>query len=279
MKKIGIAATVCIIFGLFLIKTKTPLIINDFVEIPAGNYWIGAVNNPLNPKRQVKLQRFYIHIHEVTNREFKQFVQATDYVTTAERLKNAMIFFPGLEEYEWKNDTTAYWEFPNGQTRSNIENKQNHPVTCISFSDVKAYCKWANVRLPTLEEWEVVSRAKSKKRYYWGSVTENIYKNANIWKGETHQKVAHQEIDIYTSPVKSYLPNDWGIYDIYGNVFEFCENKPDLLNAYPSLVCARGGSWWCSTNSCNYFNSVDIGRIQRLASFSNQGFRVVKDEL
>jgi sulfatase modifying factor 1 len=76
--------------------------------------------------------------------------------------------------------------------------------------------------------------------------------------------------------VGSYKPNPWGLYDMYGNVFEFCAGLPKALEEVPNLGVARGGSWWCSRHSCNYFNSADIGKANVHASFSNQGFRVVR---
>jgi sulfatase modifying factor 1 len=66
-------------------------------------------------------------------------------------------FSPGLKEFEWMNDTTAYWRYPNGKSCGSIEDKMNHPVTSISYADVLAYCKWAKVRLPSLDEWEIAS--------------------------------------------------------------------------------------------------------------------------
>jgi hypothetical protein len=83
---------------------------------------------------------------------------------------------------------------------------------------------------------------------------------------------------MYTSPVGHFAPNPWGLYDMYGNVFEFCSGavRPDEKE---SLSHARGGSWWCSARSCHYFNSYNIGRVNKRASFSNQGFRVAVSRL
>ena len=130
-----------------------------FVLVPAGTYTIGKLNHQLNPLRKVKVDSFYIASSETTNRQFESFVNAIAYKTDAERNHNAMVFQPGLKEFKWLQDSTAYWRFPNGTSRGGIEKKMDHPVTCISYNDIMAYCKWAGVRLPTLEEWEIASRA------------------------------------------------------------------------------------------------------------------------
>jgi formylglycine-generating enzyme len=247
-----------------------------FVTIPKGVYVIGKKNHLLNPLRKITVDSFSIAATEVTNAEFEKFVTATNYKTDAEKSNNAMVFEPGLEEYKWLEDTTAFWRFPNGITRGSIDGKMNHPVTCISHRDALAYCKWAGVRLPTLNEWEIASRAHSKEYYFWGQQRDSIAKYANIWHGKNHLIADSSDGYLYTSPVGSFAPNQWGLYDIYGNVFELCSDQLIQYKKRKNVVHARGGSWWCSINSCNFFNSVDIGRVSKFASFSNQGFRVVK---
>lgn len=247
---------------------------SSFVLIKKGAYPIGKRGHSLNPQRTVTVDDFYISKTETTNEEFKKFIDATGYKTDAERLKNAMVFKPGLKEFEWLEDSTAYWQFPNGISRGGIENKMDHPVTCISFTDIMAYCKWSGVRLPTLDEWEIASRAGSTTNYFFGTTNTEISKYANIWRGGDHLAADSSDGYMYTSPVASFVPNKWGLYDIYGNVFEFCFGK--LKGDQATTVHARGGSWWCSKNACNFFNSYDIGRVNLHASFSNQGFRVVK---
>jgi len=248
---------------------------SDYILVPGGEYIIGKKNHVLNPQRKVKVDSFFIASTEITNLQFEKFVFATSYQTDAERLHNAMVFEPGLNEFEWENDSSAYWRFPNGISRGDIENKMNHPVTCISFSDAMAYCRWAGVRLPSLKEWEIACRAGTITNYFFGDDRREISRYANIWYGKNHLTADSSDGYMYTSPVASFLPNQWGLYDMYGNVFEFCSGK--LKETEPSTtVHARGGSWWCSKNSCNFFNSSDIGRVNIHASFSNQGFRVVK---
>jgi sulfatase modifying factor 1 len=248
----------------------------NFVLVPAGKYIIGKKGHASNPRRNIFLKEFYISKTETTNAEFARFVSATSYKTDAERMHNAMVFQAGLDEFEWLQDSTAYWRFPNGSTRGSIENKMDHPVTCISYTDIIAYCKWAGVRLPSLEEWEVACRAGTSTDYFFGDDQKLIGQYANIWHGKKHLQADSSDGYQYTSPVGSFAPNKWGLYDVYGNVFEFCSGKlkPNQAN---TVVHARGGSWWCSTRSCSFFNSYDIGRSNIHASFSNQGFRVAKN--
>lgn len=264
------------ICGIFFAQKTSAQSDTGFVQIPKGEYWIGGREHQLNPLRKVKTSGFKIASTELTNRLFKEFVAATHYRTDAERLKNAMVFEPGLEEFRWLRDTTAYWRFPNGTSRGGIEEKMDHPVTSISYEDAKAYCKWAKVRLPTLDEWEIASRAGARTTFFWGEDMDQIIKYANIWHGRNHLAADQSDGYLYTAPVASFKPNGFGLYDVYGNVFEFCEGSLKTDPKDRKIAHARGGSWWCSRNACGFFNSLDIGRVSPRASFSNQGFRVVK---
>lgn len=228
-------------------------------HIPAGTYTVGKKGHLQNPLRKVSTAGFEISATELTNAAFEKFVAATGYVTDAERFKDAMVFVPGLPEFRWLEDSTASWRFPNGKSREGISEKMEHPVTTISYHDAQAYCTWAKVRLPTLDEWEIASR---------GAVV------GNIWHGRNHLQADNSDGYMYTAPVGHFLPNAFGLYDMFGNVFEFCSGA--LPGDGKNIVHARGGSWWCSKNACSFFNATDIGRVHRRASFSNQGFRVVK---
>lgn len=275
MKKFASIALILILFSgvCIILFSKSD---DQFVEIDGGTYRIGAKDNPGNPLRYVKLESYEISKTEVTNEQFAAFVKATGYVTTAEKYQNAMTFRVGLEEFEWIEDKTANWRYPFGKSMGGIEHKQDHPVTCISFKDALAYCEWAHERLPTLAEWEVASRCGSRTRYFWGQDEKRLPEFANTWINDDHLAVPRKDRHLFTSPVASYDANPWGLYDLYGNVFEFCADKTPYFESVKTIACARGGSWWCSLNSCSYFNSEDIGRIDRFASFSNHGFRTVR---
>jgi formylglycine-generating enzyme len=245
-----------------------------FIVIPAGSYTVGKKDYRQNPLRTVTIKTFRLAIFETTNREFAAFVAATHYKTDAERYHNAMVFEPGLEEFRWLQDSTATWRWPNGITRGGIESRLDHPVACISYRDALAYCAWAGSSLPNLDEWEIACRAGTTTDYFFGSDDSHIGEYANIWHGHDHLTADTSDGYMYTSPVGSFRPNPWGLYDMYGNVFEFCTGKVSPAES-PTLSHGRGGSWWCSKNSCGSFNSYAIGSVNSHASFSNQGFRVV----
>lgn len=248
----------------------------DFVKISAGTYILGSESSKVNPKHLLETKEFFISKYEITNAQFKEFADATGYQTTAEKYKNARTFRVGLGEFEWIDDSTANWRFPFGKEMGGIEDKMNYPVTTISFVDIEAFCKWAGVRLPTLDEWEIACRAESEGKYFFGKDSSQINEYANIWINRTHKEVIKEDKYLFHSPVGSFKPNGWGLYDMYGNNFEFCTGRYPQIKDKDKLACARGGSWWCSKNSCNYFNSIDIGSVNKIASFSNHGFRVVK---
>jgi len=252
---------------------------DGYLLIEGGDYQLGDSLHSLNQAHTATLAPFWIGVHEVTNAEFQAFVEATAYVTIAERDKNAKVFYPGLGEFKWVDDSTANWRFPNGVSRGGITEKMDHPVTTVSFIDIKAYCKWAGVRLPTLDEWEVAARHGTRSVFFWGNnKMAPISEYGNVWGGKDHLVPDSVDAYLYTAPVGSFSPSPNGLFDIYGNVFEFCADRPGRMQDQDDLACARGGSWWCSTHSCAFFNSLDIGRSKIWASFSNQGFRVVKDK-
>jgi len=246
-----------------------------FVLVPKGQYAVGKKGHLRNPYRSVSVDSFWIAATETTNLAFAAFVTATAYKTDAEKRHDALVYKPGVKEFEWVNDTTACWRYPNGIEEGGVDHKMNHPVTCISYTDIMAYCRWAGVRLPTLDEWEIACRAGSTTDYFFGNSQQSINKYANIWYGKDHVTPDSADGYQFTSPVGSFASNAWGLYDMYGNVFEFCTGKVSASES-KTIAHARGGSWWCSRYSCSFFNSYDIGRVNIHASFSNQGFRVVK---
>lgn len=247
--------------------------------IPAGSYAIGAENHPANPAREVKLASFWIAEAETTNAQFTAFVNATHYVTDAEKRGFGQVFTEGMADWAWNSVKGANWKFPLGPDGPAAADLPQHPVTQISGADAEAYCKWAELRLPTLTEWEAAARAGAKTKFPWGDTYSA--KQANTWDGKSHRKNLLTDGFRYTSPVKSFPPNAWGLYDVIGNVFEYCQGIPATLMTRAGqerrIMSGRGGSWWCSEDTCSYFNLVDIGTMDKHGSLANQGFRVAKD--
>lgn len=242
-----------------------------FVKVKGGSYRVGEAGHLRNPLRTVKLAGFEIGVTEVTNAQFESFIQATSYVTDAEKNGFGMTFREGMEDWKWESTRGADWRHPFGPAS---EMQADHPVTQISFNDATAYCRWAGGRLPTVEEWEVAARAGAETplRWPWG----NVYSPrgrflANTWQGPSHRRNTMKDGYLYTAPVAQFPPNAWGLYDVIGNVFEYCTDARS-----GGMAAGRGGSWWCSEGTCDFYNLIDIGRMHPRATLPNQGFRVVR---
>lgn len=260
-------------------ETKTGPNHHLLVQVPAGTYMLGTTGHKLNPPHSFKTDGFLISDAETTNAQFAAFVAATGYRTQAEKNGWSLSGGEGSAEWEWKHTDGANWRLPFGPGGPEAAKLPQHPVTQICGDDARAYCKWIGGRLPTLQEWETAARAGARTRYPWGDTLQP--KLANIWNGKNHLKNTREDGIVLTSPVRSFPPNSWGLHDVIGNVFEYCEGHPPWMTTKDAerRICGRGGSWWCSSNSCDFYNLVDTGSMIRTASLPNQGFRVVFDTL
>jgi formylglycine-generating enzyme required for sulfatase activity len=207
------------------------------------------------PAHKVKIDEFYMDETEVTNAQFRKFTDATGYITTAEKapdvneimkqvppgtapppkemLVPGSITFPypsGIQNreysgilYQWTPG--ADWKHPDGP-ESSIEGKDNHPVVHISWQDANEYAKWAGKRLPTEAEWEYAARGGQEgKLYPWGDETPfGKTKYANIWEGTFPYRNLNEDGFAATAPVKSFPPNNYKLYDMGGNVWEWCSD-------------------------------------------------------
>ncbi|MCX2746048.1 formylglycine-generating enzyme family protein [Mangrovivirga sp. M17] len=204
------------------------------------------------PAHEVYVDGFFIDIHEVTNKQFKKFVEETGYITVAERpidweemkkqlppgtpkpadsmlAPGSLIFNKKVEEVQNMNNYYQWWEWKKGANwkqpygpGSNIDGKDNYPVVHIAFEDAQAYCRWANRRLPTESEWEAAAKGTlTMCTYTWGNDDNKINAMANTWQGIFPTKNESEDGFKYISPVKSYPPNSAGIYDMAGNVWEW----------------------------------------------------------
>ena len=250
-----------------------------FIKVKGGTFALGSDSTETNFTHTITIADFEIAETETTNEQFELFVNATGYVTDAEKKGYAKVFRENLPEWEWELCKGACWKYPFGPNNDGAENKRNHPVTQISAADAKAYCEWLGARLPTLDEWEVAGRAGVKTLYPWGnSLKINDKYLANTWQGKDHKDNLKEDGFLFTSPIKSFPPNKIGLYDIIGNVFEYCSNEIKEIDENDTTIytTGRGGSWWCSTNSCNYLNLLERGQMPFHESICNQGFRVAK---
>ncbi len=247
------------------------------VRIAVGNYELGSADHKLNRPHRFKTEGFFISDAETTNAQFAEFVKATGYRTFAERTGWSLSGGEGSAEWEWKRVEGADWRHPFGPDGPAAEKLPDHPVTQISGEDARAYCRWVGGRLPALDEWETAARAGSVSAYPWGK--EFSMKACNVWNGPSHLRNTREDGFVLTSPVRSFAPNAWGLHDVIGNVFEYCEGYAPWMasDVVKTRICGRGGSWWCSANSCDFFNLLDIGGMVKTASLPNQGFRVVFD--
>lgn len=230
------------------------------IWIPRGNFFMGSATGPSDarPIHDVTVDGFWMDETEVTNAEFLRFVEATGYVTWAERKPEAKDFpdvppellEPGALVFRspaptdqgpsqwWHWQAGANWRHPEGPG-SGIENRMDHPVVQIAWEDAEAYAQWAGKRLPTEAEWEFAARGGlDQATYTWGNTKSSQGKGmANIWSGEFPTKNTKEDGYDQTAPVKSYPPNGYELYDMSGNVWEWTADwyRPDYYQKSPAI--------------------------------------------
>ena len=304
--------------------------------IPGGEFSMGALDPPAadqvamhgaedaRPIHRVYVDGFWMDKTDVTNEEFARFVKATDYVTVAER-KPAAEDFPGAplenlvagsvvfsppdhpvplnDHFQWWSYVKgANWRHPEGP-RSNIKGREKYPVVQVAYPDALAYAKWAGKRLPTEAEWEFAARGGlAGKRYPWGDEFQPSAKwMANTYQG--HFPVSDTGADGYVgiSPVVQFPPNDYGLYDMAGNVWQWTSDwyRPDY---YQQLAEAggvarnphgpdtpfdpsepneqkrvhRGGSFLCTDQYCSRYVVGTRGKGEISTATNHLGFRCVR---
>jgi len=307
----------------------------NMVYIPAGEFLMGASDEEGRedeyPQHKVKVSAFWIDQTEVTNASFSKFVKETGYVTTAERkpdweelkkqlpegtpkppdsvlVASSLVFSPpkkitslndASQWWEWKQG--ADWRHPEGP-KSNLKGKENFPVVHVSWDDAQAYCKWAGKRLPTEAEWEYAGRGGLKDATYpWGNeAIEKGEAKANTWQGDFPIKNTNQDGYPRLAPVKKFKPNGYGLYDIAGNVWEWCsdwyradyyekqtgsttnplgpkDSYDPMEPAVPKKV-VRGGSFMCNASYCKGYRVTSRMKTSKDTGLAHTGFRCVSSK-
>ena len=328
---------------LLLIFCSTPFLYAQSKKgksVPKGMVWIqgGEFTQGSNevyarpeeqPAHKVKVSGFFIDITEVTNAQFAEFVNATGYVTTAERAPtmdeimsqlppgtpqpDSALLVPGSmvfkmsdtrllsDDYRqwWFWVPGASWRYPEGPD-SDIAGKEQHPVVQVSWDDAVAYAKWAGKRLPTEAEWEFAARGGLKnKKFAWGDEEpEGKKQRANIWHGSFPDSNSADDGYIRTAPVKSYPPNGFGLYDMAGNVWEWCsdwfddeyykslagkvtvdpqgsDHSFDRAEPYTTKRIQKGGSFLCHISYCERYRPSARQQSTHDSGMSHVGFRCV----
>ena len=312
---------------------------SSMVWIPGGEFSMGSADPTVDsvcgghekmrdarPIHRVYVDGFWMDKTEVTNDQFKKFVDATHYKTIAEiaptreefptapeanLVAGSTVFTPTPNPvplnnfYQWwRYEKGADWKHPEGP-KSNIINKGNYPVVQIAYADAAAYAKWAGKRLPTEAEWEFAARGgRSGNIYAWGDELKPHGKwMANIYEGHFPVKDTGSDGFAGIAPVAKFPPNDYGLYDVAGNVWEWCSDwyRADY---YAQIAAAadrgvvrnpqgpdtpwdpaepkekkrvhRGGSFLCTDQYCTRYMIGTRGKGEVNTAANHLGFRCVR---
>jgi formylglycine-generating enzyme len=299
------------------------------IHLSGGTFQMGCGDEcPMDdakPVHTVVLDSFWIDATPVTNRQFNEFVSKTKYKTVAEKKPKAedypdapkenlkagsAVFTPqdvNLENpYAWWSFTPgAYWRKPEGpKSFDAVRDKADYPVVHVTYDDALHYCRWAAKDLPTEAQYEYAARGGLiRKKFAWGDELKPGSKwQANIWQGVFPSKNTAEDGYVGLSPVKAFSPNSFGLYDVAGNVWQWCKDwyRPDTYaeqvkskqniknpqgprsGSDPSEEgiakrVQRGGSYLCSEQYCVRYLVGSRGRGSPDSSASNLGFRCVKN--
>lgn len=311
---------------------KTPASIppEGMVWIPGGEFWMGSDEpgfTDARPWHRVYVDGFWMDKTEVTNEQFEKFVKATGHVTLAERaptkeefpnappenlVAGSVVFSPPTEPVAlddhlqwWSYVKGANWRHPSGP-ESDLKGREKYPVVHIAYNDALAYCKWAGKRLPTEAEFEFAARGGlDRKTYVWGNEFQPGGKwMANTFQGHFPDKNTGEDGFTGAAPVGSFPPNNYGLLDIAGNVWEWTSDwyRPDYYQTLadqggvthnpqgpadsldPSEPGTKkrvhkGGSFLCTDQYCKRYEPGGRGKGEPDTGTNHLGFRCVRSPM
>ncbi len=235
------------------------------------------------PTRRVKLDAFEIDAVEVTNVQFQSFIEATGYLTEAEKIQpgfdvpGGAVFIQPTATHPswWRFVEGANWRHPEGP-ESSIIGRETHPVVQVTLDDARAFAQWAGRRLPTEEEWEYAAKAGADTLYVWGSEkSPDGNEMANTWQGAFPIQNTREDGYHLRSPVGCYDPNAYGLYDMIGNVWEWTDTPWGSPGSNP-VHTIKGGSFLCAENFCRRYRASARQPQEIDFSTNHIGFRTVK---
>ena len=262
----------------------------DMALIPGGAFRMGCdrreghPSDGEGPSRPVELTPFLIDTTSVSNARFARFVEASGYRTDAERLGWSFVFGGLLpDDFEptrgvasapwWREVFGADWRHPEGP-HSNIAGRDNLPVIHVSHNDALAFCRWAGKRLPDEAEWEKAARGGlESKRFPWGDdETPDGQHRCNVWQGTFPSDNAVSDGFYGLAPVDAFRQNDFGLYNIVGNCWQWCTNWFDDEHR-----AMRGGSYLCHPSYCWRYRCAARSASTPDSTTGHVGFRCVTD--
>ena len=256
--------------------------------IPSQTFLMGNSESDSRTKaHEVTLESYEIQSLEVTNRQFARFVEATNFVSTAERNGESQVF--DVASKAWRRVAGADWRHPEGPY-SSIAGREDWPVVQVSWRDAAAFAAWAGMRLPTEAEWECAARGgRGADRYPWGpDERPNGLYAANYWQGWFPERDLGADGFTSVAPVGSFPANRNGARDMAGNVAEWCADwfdeeyyaiSPRVGPRGPhngSERVVRGGSWLSAENTGSEIEVADRQSARPETTTNALGFRCAR---